>query len=174
MGEKDEKEEKVTQDKSIHVNGPITGVVINTGNIEDSSVTTSGTSYVITTQTITIDKMDLEKMPKEYADSLQAFTADLNKHLADEKASSAAVKNLQDNTTDLAKEIVDVKQGVPISEPKKFTIGIRLSNLAKAVVKACPKFAQTIVSMTPLAPISGLVGTAFDKLVAYYLKEPSS
>ena len=50
---------------------------------------------------------------------------------------------------------------------------MKLSNLAKAVVKACPKFAQTILSMTPLAPISGLVGTAFDKLVSAYLKEPS-
>jgi hypothetical protein len=165
-----EKEEKVTQDRSVHIGRDANVAVINPGEIKNSTVTASGTGYT-TTQTITIDKMYLEKMPKEYAESLQAFTADLNKHLNEADIPAKTVERLQSSANEVAKETADIKPETGVSPLKKISIGAKLANLAKTVVKASPKYAETIVAMTPLAPFSKLVGEAFEKLVDEVLKE---
>jgi len=166
----DEKEEKMTQDKSQHVGGSAIGTIMNTGNFKDNTVKVSGT-YTTTAQTITIDKMYLKKMPKEYSDSLQSLTTDLNKQLEKENVSTEAVKELQSSANEVAKETAELKPGASVSSLKKISLSTKLAKFARAIVKASPKFAEKIVSMTPLAPFSELIGDAFEKIVADVLKE---
>jgi hypothetical protein len=169
-----EKEEKVTQDKSVHIGGGVTGGVIVTGTVEGSTVTASGTSYTTTTQTITIDKMYLEKMPKEYADSLQEFTNDINKDLEKTKVPTKDMEQLQASANEVAKEVVDVKPGEDVPFEKKNSLGAKLIGFAKSLVKAAPDIAEKVASMTPLAPFSKLIGEGFERLVASALKEKNN
>jgi hypothetical protein len=168
-----EKEEKVTQDKSVHIGGAAAGDVIVTGTVEGSTVTASGTSYTTTTQTITIDKMILEKMPTEYRESLQKFTDEVNKDLAKEEVQLEDMKQLQASANEVAKEMADIKPEEGVSFEKRTSISTKLIGLARALVKASPKIAEKIISGTPLAPFSKLVGKGFEKIVARLLKEPT-
>lgn len=68
----------------------------------------------------------------------------------------AKVDELKDSTKDLDHDVTD---------QKKKSIRERLKSVAIALVKMSPKIARTIISFTPLAPFSNLVGEAFENMV---------
>lgn len=164
MGEKEE--------KSINIGGSAINASINTGNIKNSNIQiNAGDLNVSTIRTIGVDKMILEKMPKEYAASLQKFIEDLNCDIEKTSIPQKEMEQLQTSTTEVAKEMTDVmpEKGVPLM--KKHRIATKLIDLAKNLVKASPSIAEKVASMTPLAPFSKLIGESFEKIVAEVLKE---
>jgi hypothetical protein len=118
---------------------------------------------------VTVDNKFLEKMPKEYADSLQNFTNLLNSQLQAEKIQSAAVTPIQNKMNELAEETAKLEEKTA-DENKKLSIRERLKGVAMAIVKASPKIAKTLVSFTPLAPFSELVGETFESMVQNAVK----
>ena len=112
-------------------------------------------------------------MPKEYAQSLQEVITNINKELEKGKIPSENVAPLQDSANELAKEMVSIKPEKGISFEKKNSISSKLIVFAKALVRASPKIAETVISLTPLAPFSRAVGTTFEEIVKSNLKEKS-
>lgn len=164
-----EKEEK--QDRSVHINGPVINTPINTGKMENVTMNITASDVKITIPLVSIDKIYLEKMPKEYAESLQAFTADLNQELQKTDVPAKTIQELQSSANEVAKETADIKLDANASVLKKISIRAKLTKLARVILKASPKYATRLVSMTPLAPFSGLIGEAFENIVATAIKE---
>ena len=164
MNEKEDSSEKV--DRSVKARD-IAGSFVSTGKIEKSNIiVASPGSSVSLVRTITIDKAFLDKMPQEYAKSLQEFSDTVNQELEKEDVPQDKIVELQNSANEVAKEMADVKPDEEIGISKKIGIGGKLVGLAKSLVKASPKIAETIASMTPLAPFSKIIGGAFEKLVA--------
>jgi hypothetical protein len=153
-------------DRSVKAGGNIVGSFVNTGEIKESTVSMVSTTSVSEIRTITIDKAYLDKMPQEYAKSLEEFSDSVNKELEKEKVPQDKIAELQTSANEVAKEMADVKPDKEISFKKKTSLSNKLLGLAKSLVSASPKIAETIASMTPLAPFSKVIGEAFEKLVA--------
>ena len=167
----DKEKEKVMQTRGgINVGRDNITSPLNTGDQNNVriDVDTSG-MQVTSSQTITIDKMYLDKMPTEYAESLKTFTSELNQNIEKAQIAPKDVKQLQESANAVAKEAADIKLGE--EEDKKYSLGDKLSDLAQKLVKAAPGFAEKIVSMTPLAPFSKIIGEGFEKIVGRYLKK---
>lgn len=163
------------EDRSVHISGPVTNTPISSGEFHGNvTYNYSGTTEVNVADSITINKEYLQKMPQEYATSLEQLTNKINEQLKKEKVAPEKVVPLQESVNDLAKELTDVKQAQQpqtVSFEKKNTIGTKLVKFGKAIARASPTIASTVVGMTPLAPISGLVGEAFDKIIEHALEE---
>jgi hypothetical protein len=163
------------EDRSIHIGGSVSDSVINPGEIKNANIYIAKRDVnVSTTRTISIDKIYLEKMPKEYSESLKKFTDDLNQDLEKADVQPKDVEQLQASATEVAKETVDIKPREDVSFEKKNKIGNTLIGLARSLVKASPSIAEKVASMTPLAPFSKLIGESFGKIVNSLLKEKKS
>src|SRR5215210_405257 len=170
--EKEDETDTRKDDRSVHINGPVTSSPLYTGEFKESVTTTySGPTTVNVADSITINKEYLQRMPQEYASSLEQLTNKINEELKKENVPPEKVAPLQESANDLAKELTDVKQPQTVPFEKKNSIGSKLVKFGKAIARASPTIARIVVGMTPLAPISGLVGEAFDKIVEHALEE---
>jgi hypothetical protein len=160
------------EDRSVHINGPVTNSPLSSGNFQGPvSFNYSGTTEVNVADSITINKEYLQKMPQEYATSLEQLTQKINEEIKKEQLPPEKVAPLQESANELAKELSDVKQPPAVPFEKKNTIGSKLVRFGKAIARASPTIGRIVIGMTPLAPISGLVGEAFDKIVEHSLAE---
>jgi hypothetical protein len=159
-------------DRSTHITGPVTNSPISSGEFHgDVTYDYSGPTEVNVADSITINKEYLQRMPQEYAASLEQLTEKINEELKKEKVPPEKVAPLQESANYLAKELSDVKQPKTVPYEKKHSIGSKLIKFGKAIARASPTIARIVVGMTPLSPISGLVGEAFDKIVEHALEE---
>ena len=160
------------EDRSTHITGHVTNSPLFTGNFQAQVNTNySGPTEVNVAESITINKEYLERMSKVYADSLEQLTSKINEELKQEKVSPDKVAPLQQSANDLARELGDIKQPEKVPFEKKNSIGRKLVRFGKAIARASPTIARIVIGMTPLAPISGLVGEAFEKIVEDALEE---
>jgi hypothetical protein len=128
---------------------------------------------VVTNDSITINKAYLERMPAEYARSLETLTSKINEELEKQKLPHDKLLLLQESANDLAKELTDIRpqQMEKIPFEKRNAIGSKLIKLGRAMARTSPTTARTVIGMTPLSPISALVGEGFDKIVEHALEE---
>ena len=159
-------------DRSTRITGPVTNSPISSGNLQGPvTYNYSGTTEVNVADSITINKEYLQRMPQDYAASFEQLTNKINEEIKNEKVPPEKIAPLQESANDLAKELSDVKQPQAVPFEKKNTIGSKLVKFGKAIARASPTIARTVIGMTPLAPISGLVGEAFDKIVEESIRE---
>jgi hypothetical protein len=159
-------------DRSVHVSGPITNSPISSGNFQGPvTYNYSGSTEVNVADSITVNKEYLQRMPQEYATSVEQLTQKINEEIKKENLPPEKVVPLQQSANDLAKELSDVKDPESIPFEKKNTIGSKLVKFGKAIARASPTIAEAVIGMTPLSPISGLVGEAFEKVVEHALEE---
>jgi hypothetical protein len=159
-------------DRSVHITGPVTNSPLSSGNFQGPvTYNYSGTTEVNVADSITINKEYLQRMPQEYSASLEQLTNKINEELKKEKVPPEKVAPLQESANELARELSDVKQHEKVPFEKKNTIGSKLVKFGKAIATASPTIARIVVGMTPLAPVSGLVGEAFDKIVEDAMKD---
>lgn len=133
-----------------------------------------GTSNIITkevTGTININIRQLEKMPNEYAKSLQVFSENVNEQLKKHNIPPERVAPVQESINELAKEIEDVKPEVKVGIDKKISIEAKLKTVTARLLKLLPKSAETIATFTPLAPFSKLIGQSVEEIVNTIQKE---
>jgi hypothetical protein len=144
-------------EKGIHI-GNVGGDAIGIG------VTGSGN---IIGKNISINKQQLESMPKEYADSLEAFMEQIkNYNIPPEQ-----IKPIQDGLNDLTKEVEGVKPEEKVSTVKQKALNSKFSIFAEKVLKILPKTAETVAAFTPLAPFSKLIGEGVEQLVQTIQKD---
>ncbi len=174
--------ESMAGSRNVQAGRDISGQV-NTGDITNSDIDAGHKeSRIISTNIIneiSISNEYLDKMPPMYAESLKKFSNIINNQLQTEQhISPETILSLQESVNDVAKEMVDVKQGEQqqqqIKFEKKSRIRTKLEAMAVRLVRMSPKIAKTVVGLTPLAPFKDLVREAFEGMVKAILDEQSS
>jgi hypothetical protein len=134
------------------------------GDIIGIGVTGSGN---VIGKNISINEQQLASMPKEYADSLKAFMEQIkNYNIPPEQ-----IKPIQDGINDLTKEVEGVKPEEKVSTVKQKALNSKFSIFVEKVLKVLPKTAETVVTFTPLAPFSKLIGEGVEQLVQTIQKD---
>lgn len=127
-----------------NVGGDVVGVgVSGSGNIIGKNMTVSQTTY--------------NKLEPEFRSSLEDFLKLLNQH--SEQLTEEQKRSLQQSVDALAKEAEGLKPDVVVTDEDKVDeIKSRQISLAEKIVEYIPEAAESIASMTPLAPFSKVIG----------------
>lgn len=134
---------------------------INQGDVYTHTI---NEDYDTTSNTITINLKEIENMDPKYRESLQDFVAFLNKGFQKDKISPNEIAQIQKEMDEFSKEAATLSSVVD-NENKKNSVRKKLKAIAESVVKVSPKIAETIASLTPLAPFSKLIGETFESMV---------
>lgn len=137
----------ITYDSSIkigNVGGDVSGVGISgSGNIVGKGIIVSQITY--------------NKLEPEFRDSLQQLISLISKY--GEILSEENITSIKESIDSLAKSAEDLKPGEVVQDQeKKDEIKSEQITLADKIVKYLPKVAQSIASVTPLAPFSEVIG----------------
>jgi hypothetical protein len=122
------------------------------GNENETTVTVTGD--------IKVDENILSKLEPEFRTSITELKNQLNNKLKEQGGLTQEQINLIAETIDkLAKDIVGIRSDEEVKdEEKKDDIKTRLRNFVEVLVDAAPGVAESITSMTPLAPVSKAIG----------------
>ena len=142
-------------DRSIDISGnsgDIIGVGISgDGNIIGKNITIGGS--------ININKSILNNTDPQFKNSIEEFEKIINEKLKDIPVPEDSKKALQENVEKLAKEVKDVKPDQVLQDEDRVdSIKSYLVNIADKIVELSPDIAESIASMTPLAPFSKVIG----------------
>jgi|SRR5689334_15928838 zinc-ribbon domain len=155
------------RDPSINI-GNTQGDVMGVGFSGDGNIIGKN----ITVGSVGIGEQQLQKIPKEYADSLKAFTDAINQQFKANNVPSDKVAEVQTNVNEFSKELEGVKPGQDPGIVKKSNLKTKLINIAKAALTILPKTLPVILSaFTPLQPFSQLIGEDTQVLVQAVQKE---
>jgi hypothetical protein len=145
------------------VGGDVVGVgVKGSGNIIGKNISVGSVS---------VSDQQLQKIPKEYADGLKAFTDAINQQFKVNNVPTYKVAEVQKNVDDFSKELEGVQPSQQLGVIKKTTLKSKLVDIAKAALTVLPKTLQVASAFTPLAPFSGLIGEDTQVLVQAIQKE---
>ena len=127
-----------------NVGGDVVGVgVSGSGNIIGKNMTVNQTTY--------------NKLEPEFRSSLQEFLALLNQYSGQLKEDQK--RSLQQSIDALAKEAEGLKPDEVITDEGKVDeIKSKQISLAEKIVEYVPQVAESIASVTPLAPFSKVIG----------------
>jgi hypothetical protein len=166
----------------------VVGKVSGTGNV----VGTGNTSTFSGGNRIEIPAEKLDKLPANLGQAMSDFLDRINELVAKlpEPApeaitqAQADVEALVDETQGAVDEAAPAPSEPPSpSEPapptappavpmvRKMTIGARLAQAAKSVLKLLPKTAETIAAFSPLAPFGELIGQGVEGIVNAVVQE---
>ena len=125
---------------------------------------------------IKVDSKTLEKIDPVFQESIKDFTDKLGALLKDKDVPKQKADAIKTNLSGLAKEVEDVKpnEELPDNERKEGIIK-NLKDLAYNIASLSPQVAETVASMTPLAPFSKPIGKAVNyvtQLIQHKLSEP--
>jgi len=124
------------------------------GDVVGIGVTGSGN---IIGKEITINKTTYNKLEPEFRSSLRDFLALINRY--SEKLSEEQRKSLKESLDGLAKVVEGLKAGQVVKDDEtKDEIKSKQITLAEKIVEYLPQVAELIASVTPLAPISKVIG----------------
>jgi hypothetical protein len=141
--------------------GDVIGVGIDgSGNI-------LGENVVVGSGSIKSNEAELQKIPDEYAQALKEFSKTIEQQLRGRDVKKEQVQAINDNLSELAKEVIDVKPG---TEPKtdytkQSQIELKTESLIQKVLDVIPQAAETVATFTPLAPFSKIIGKGVADMV---------
>jgi hypothetical protein len=131
----------------------------------------SGNANVIG-KNISVGEQQLQTIPKEYGDSIIAFTDALNQQFKANNTPADKVAEVQRNVNEFTKELEGTQPGQDPSIIKKSNLKSKLLNIAKA---ALPILSETVPvalsAFTPLQPFGPLIGEDIQTLVKAVQKE---
>lgn len=127
-----------------NVGGDVIGVgVSGSDNIIGKSMTVSQTTY--------------NKLEPEFRNSLEEFLAMINRYNG--QLTEDQKRSLQDSVNALAKKAEGLKPGEVVTDERKVDeIKSKQISLAEKIVEYLPQAAESIASVTPLAPFSKVIG----------------
>jgi hypothetical protein len=127
-----------------NVGGDVVGVgVSGSGNIIGKNININQTTY--------------SKLEPEFRNSLEEFVVLINSHSG--QLTEDQKRSLNESIDALAKEAEGLKSGeVVTDEEKADEIKSKQISLADKVVEYLPQVAESIASVTPLAPLSKVIG----------------
>jgi hypothetical protein len=134
------------------ISGDIIGVGISgDGNIIGKNITIGGS--------VNINKSILNNTDPQFKNSIEEFEKTINEKLKDIPVSEDSKISLQENVEKLAKEVKDVKPDQVLQDEDRVdSIKSYLVNISDKIVELSPNIAESIASMTPLAPFSKVIG----------------
>jgi hypothetical protein len=127
-----------------NVGGDVVGVgVSGSGNIIGKNMTVNQTTY--------------NKLEPEFRNSLEEFLALLNQNTG--QLTQDQKRSLQQSVDALAKEAEGLKPDIVVTDEEKVDeIKSKQISLAEKIVEYVPQVAESIASVTPLAPFSKVIG----------------
>jgi hypothetical protein len=118
---------------------------------------------------IKLEEKYLDKMHKEYADSLKRFVEQINKQLQEEKVPSKKVAPIQENLNEAAKELEGFNPDEEIPTSKEYSIGGKFSAAIEGLLDVSPQIAETVVSCIPiLSAFSKPIGKGVETIIERY------
>jgi len=127
---------------------------------------------MLTVGSVSIDEQHIQKIPKEYVDSLKAFIDALNQHFKINNVPSDKVAEVQRNVNEFSKELEGIRPGQDPGIIKKSNLKAKLINIAKAALTILPKTLPVVLSaFASLQPFSQLIGEDTQVLVQAVQKE---
>jgi hypothetical protein len=120
--------------------------------------------------------INLSKIDPIYQDAINKFTDKLDNIIKNENIPKQKVDTIRTNVSNLTKDVENIKPNEEVKDPaKKESIIKNLKDLASNIVALSPQIAETVASMTPLAPFSKSIGKAtnyLSQLIQDRLSEP--
>jgi hypothetical protein len=145
----------------------------NFGNVKGDVIGT-GASGIIAKNisgNISIGAQQLEKMPDEYAKSLEAFTENINQLLQKYQVSQEQIAPVQQVIEEFTQEVATVEPDEKVDYVKEISLKSKLVSAAAGLAKLLPKGVEVVAAFTPLAPFSKLIGEAVDVVVSNVVKK---
>jgi hypothetical protein len=132
--------------------GDVIGVGISgDGNIIGKNITIGGS--------ININKNILNNTDPQFKNSIEEFEKIINEKLRGIPVPEDSKKALQENVERLVKEVKGVKPDQVLQDEDRVdSIKSYMVNIADKIVELSPDIAESIASMTPLAPFSKVIG----------------
>ncbi len=132
--------------------GDVIGVDISgDGNIIGKNISIGGS--------INVNKNILDNTDPQFKNSIEEFEKIINEKLKDVPVPEGSKKSLQENIEKLAKEVKNVKPDSIIQDEDKIdSIKSYMVNMVDKIVEISPDIAESIASITPLAPFSKVIG----------------
>jgi regulator of replication initiation timing len=127
----------------------------------------TGEYVVVGSGTINASEQQLAKIPNEYAESLRAFSENINNQLQGRQVPQEQVESLKQSINNLSKELEDIKSGKEqeIDEEKRVNVEARTTSVIQRVLNVLPQAAENAATFTPLAPLSKLIGKGVQEIV---------
>lgn len=149
----------------------VVGKVAGTGNVVGAGNT------VTSSHQIAIPAQKIEALPRDLAQGMNAFLERVNALLAQSPPQDTQpvqevkqeIEAMVDETNAAIGDDKSPEPAVPVAA--KMSIGLRLVNAAKGILKLLPKTAETIAAFSPLAPFSKIIGQGVEELVGAVVQE---
>jgi hypothetical protein len=153
------------------------GIIDTNGEIFGLDVSGSGIiiGKNITTGSININSLnkEFEKVPDKYAESLRAFSENLNREFEEYKVPEEKANEIQKSIVELAKQVEGVvpEKEREINYIKQTKIEAQTFDVIDKVLDAIPPSAETVALFTPLSPFNKLIRGGVQKIVDDAVKE---
>ena len=134
----------------------------NTGDTIGVGISGDGNiigKYITVGGSINIDKNILNNTDPQFKNSIEEFEKTINEKLKGIPVPENSKNALQENVDKLSKEVKNVKPDELLQDEDKIdSIKSYLINIADKTIELSPDIAESIASMTPLAPFSKVIG----------------
>lgn len=149
---------------SINISGN-QGEVIGTGFSGSGNVISK--NIIIGSGTINANQTELQNIPNEYAKAITDFSNLVNEQLKGHQIPEDMVKSINNDLTELGKEVKDVKLGEEdkVDYVKKIQVEGKTASLLQKILDVLPEAAETAATFTPLAPFSKIIGKSVKSIV---------
>lgn len=148
----------------IIIGGNMSGDIFSNVHIQGNGIVVGSNNIV------SINQQQLAKIPDEYAKSLQAFSEAVNAQLKKHNISQEKTAPVQESINELVKEVESIKPEENIDIEKKEDIKDKIKKVAIRLLKILPEGAETIATLTPLAPFSKIIGKGVEEIVKEFQK----
>jgi hypothetical protein len=125
--------------------------------------------HEIQNNVIQLDDQYLNKMHKDYADSLKQFVEQVNKRLQTEKVPAEKIAPIKESLNTVAKELEGVKPDEDLPPSKEYSIGAKFSSAIEGLIDISPQIAETVVSCIPILSVfSKPIGKGVETIIERY------
>jgi hypothetical protein len=152
---------------AVHIINVQTMTMTNSQIVQGGSDNIFGKNIVIGSGTINVSEQQLARIPNEYAESLRAFSENINKQLEGSQIPQEQVDSLKQSINNLAKELEDIRPGKEqeIDEEKRVNIEARTTSVIQRVLNVLPQTIEVASTFTPLSPFSKVIGKGVQEIV---------
>ncbi len=149
---------------SINVSG-------NQGEVFGVGVSGSGhviaKNIMVGSGTINANQTKIQNIPNEYAKAIKDFSNSINEQLKGHQISEEKVNSINNDLTELGKEVKDVKPGEEdkVEHLKRLQVEVKTTSLVQKILEVLPEAVETAATFTPLAPFSKIIGKSVKSIV---------
>lgn len=126
-----------------------------------------GKNIVVGSGSLNANQNEIQNIPNEYAKAITDFSNLVNEQLKGHQIAEDKVKAINNDLTELGKEVEDVRPGQEdkVDYVKKIQVEGKTASLVQKILDVLPEAAETASTFTPLAPFSKIIGKSIKSIV---------